>query len=102
MFEQGSVLACAYSWFFALYEELIQATKGPLLPPELAAKLVMGMASGAAALALAKSDQSPGEIASSIATEGTFSKMGLDLLEQERAFEPWQEACVLLKRQLAG
>ena len=102
VFEQGSVLACVYSWFFALYEELIQATKGPSLPPELAAKLVMGMASGAAELALARPGQSPGKIASSIATEGTFSKMGLDLLQQEQAFEPWQQACELLKRQLAG
>lgn len=102
VFEQGSVLACVYSWFFALYEELIQATKGPSLPPELAAKLVMGMAAGAAELALVKTEQSPGQIASSIATEGTFSKMGLDLLRQEQAFEPWQQACELLKRQLAG
>ena len=42
------------------------------------------------------------EIASGIATEGTFSKLGLDLLEQHAAFEPWREACKLLQKQLAA
>jgi pyrroline-5-carboxylate reductase len=99
-FTQGSVLACVYCWFFSLYEELIRATTGPDLPVALSAELVMGMAKGAAELALAKSEISPGDIAESIATEGTFSKLGLDLLKQKSAFEPWSEACKLLQKQL--
>jgi pyrroline-5-carboxylate reductase len=102
VFTQGSILACVYSWFFALYQELIEATGGPSLPPELSAQLVMGMARGAAELALANPQQSPGEIAEAIATEGTFSKLGLDLLRQQQAFEPWREACHLLERKLAA
>ena len=101
-FNQGSVLACVYCWFFSLYEELIQATQGPGLPMELSAQLVMGMAKGAAELALASKDISPAEIASGIATEGTFSKLGLDLLKQQSAFEPWREACNLLQKKLAA
>jgi len=100
-FTQGSILACVYSWFFALYQELIAATEGPRLPSELSAQLVMGMARGAAELALANPQQSPGEIAEAIATEGTFSKLGLDLLKQQQAFKPWREACHLLERKLA-
>ncbi len=65
-------------------------------------ELVMGMAKGAAELALASKEISPAEIASGIATEGTFSKLGLDLLEQQAAFEPWREACKLLQKQLAA
>jgi pyrroline-5-carboxylate reductase len=101
-FTQGSVLACVYCWFFSLYEELIQATTGPDLPAALSAELVMGMAKGAAEQALAKTEISPGNIAESIATEGTFSKLGLDLLQQKSAFEPWGEACELLQKQLAA
>jgi pyrroline-5-carboxylate reductase len=101
-FTQGSVLACVYCWFFSLYAELIQATTGPDLPAALSAELVMGMAKGAAELALAKTEISPGNIAESIATEGTFSKLGLDLLQQKSAFEPWGEACELLQKQLAA
>jgi len=59
------------------------------------------MAKGAAELALANKDIPPGEIAGNIATEGTFSKLGLDLLEAKAAFEPWREACELLQKQLA-
>jgi len=99
-FTQGSVLACVYSWFFALFESLLQATEGPDLPRPVAAELVMGMARGAAQLALSRSDVAPGEIASSIATDGTYSKLGLDLLDREQAFAPWREACRLLQRQL--
>ncbi len=99
-FTQGSVLACVYCWFFSLFESLIQATQGPTLPASLSAELVMGMARGAAELALAKSDTAPGDIAAAIATEGTYSKLGLDLLQQQAAFEPWQEACELLQQKL--
>jgi len=100
-FTQGSVLACVYCWFFSLYEELIQSTQGPALPAGLSAELVMGMAKGAAELALANKDIPPGEIASNIATEGTFSRLGLDLLEESAAFKPWREACELLQKQLS-
>jgi pyrroline-5-carboxylate reductase len=101
-FTQGSVLACVYCWFFSLFESLIEATKGPELPAPLSAELVMGMARGAAELALSKADSSPGEIATSIATDGTYSKLGLDLLQQQSAFEPWQQACELLQQKLAA
>lgn len=101
-FTQGSVLACVYCWFFTLFDSLIEATQGPDLPAPLSAELVMGMARGAAELALAKSDTTPAEIAAGIATEGTFSKLGLDLLQQNAAFQPWREACELLQKQLAA
>jgi len=101
-FTQGSVLACVYCWFFSLYEELIQATQGPELPAALSAELVMGMARGAAELALVKAATPPRVIAEGIATEGTFSKLGLDLLQQKAAFEPWREACELLQKQLVA
>jgi len=99
-FTEGSVIACVYSWFFSLFETLIQATEGPHLPRALSAELVLGMARGAAELTLSRADRSPGEIARSIATEGTFSRLGLDLLQQKGAFGPWQEACELLQRRL--
>jgi len=101
-FNQGSILACVYSWFFVLFEELTRATQGQELPRELAAELVMGMARGAADLALADPASTPGEIAEHIATDGTYSRLGLDLLQQQQAFDPWREACELLRQRLAG
>jgi len=99
-YNQGSVLACTYSWYFALFDELIKATESESLSSPTAAKLVLGMAKGAADLALQKSAQTPGEIAESIATEGTFSKLGLDILKKDQAFEPWHEACQALQDRL--
>ena len=101
-FTQGTVLACVYSWFFELYDHLVQATEGEALPHGLSRELVMGMAAGAARLALARDDKSAGEIAESIATEGTYSRLGLDLLRQEHAFDSWRDACALLQRRLAA
>ena len=96
VFEQGSVLACVYTWYFELFEQLIRSITSKDFPPELATKLVLGMASGAACLAQQNESQTPGEIAEDIANEGTFSKLGLDLLKDRKAFSPWQEACQLL------
>jgi pyrroline-5-carboxylate reductase len=101
-FTQGSILACVYCWFFTLFDHLIEATQGKDLPSPLSAELVMGMARGAAELALSKGESTPAEIAAGIATEGTYSRLGLDLLEQNAAFEPWREACQLLQNQLAA
>ena len=95
-FEQGSVLACVYTWYFELFESLINATTSRDFPPALATELVLGMASGAATLALQDKSRTPGEIAEYIAREGSFSKLGLDLLKHKQAFEPWRDACQLL------
>lgn len=94
-FEQGTVLACVHTWYFALFEQLIQSTSQQHLPADKAKALVLGMANGAASLAQHKT-ASPGEIAEAIASEGTFSKQGLDLLKQQQAFAPWDQACQLL------
>jgi pyrroline-5-carboxylate reductase len=95
-FQQGSVLACVYTWYFELFEQLIQSTAGELLSRELATELVLGMAKAAASLALQDKTRTPGEMAKYIATEGTYSRFGLDLLNQQNAFKPWHDACQLL------
>ena len=99
-FAQGSVLACVYTWYFELFEQLIISTAGEKLPRELASELVLGMAKGAASLALQDKSRTPGEMAEFIATEGTYSKLGLDLLKDRDAFKPWQNACQLLINKL--
>ncbi len=101
-FTQGNILACVYSWYLALFDELIRSTSGPELPAKISGELVMGMAKGAAELALANRGLTPAEIADGVATDGTYSKLGLDLLQKKNAFKPWREACELLASRLAG
>ena len=100
-FNQGSVVACVYSWYFELFDQLIDACSSQALSKQLSSELVLGMAKGAASLAILDKDNNPGQIAEAIATEGTFSKLGLDILKQEAAFEPWLKACRELKSRLA-
>ena len=100
-FTQGSVLACVYCWFFSLFDALIQANASEDLPHPINPQLVMGMARGAAELALSRIDTPPRDIATAIATDGTYSKLGLDLLQQQNAFASWQEACELLQTRLS-
>ena len=80
---------------------MIEANQSDALPRDLTAKLVMGMAKGAAQLALEQGSGKPAIIAEHIASEGTYSKLGLDLLKQQQAFAPWQEASELLLHKLA-
>lgn len=100
-FDQGSVIACVYTWYFELFNELIKACSRESLSTELASELVLGMAKGAASLALQDNNRSPGEIAEAIATDGTFSRLGLDLLKDQDAFKPWHEACQELSKRMA-
>lgn len=101
-FEQGSVIACVYTWFFELFENLAQSMSNDVLSKKLATELVLGMAKGAASLAIHDKTNTPGDIANRIATEGTFSKLGLDVLKDQKAFQPWEEACQLLAKRLAN
>ena len=100
-FSQGSILACVYTWYFELFQALIDTTSGETLPRDMASKLVLGMARGAASLALQPDQKSPGEIANAIATDGTFSRLGLDILQENEAYEPWRKACDELAKRMA-
>ena len=99
-FEQGSVIACVYTWFFELFDNLVHSTSSNALPKNLATELVLGMAKGAASLASQDKTSTPGDIANRIATEGTYSKLGLDVLKNQKAFQPWHDACQLLVKRL--
>lgn len=101
-FNQGSIIACVYTWYFELFNELINACSSSSLSKKMSSELVLGMAKGAASLAIQDKNHNPGEIAEAIATEGTFSKIGLDILKKEAAFKPWLNACHELKSRLGA
>lgn len=100
-FNEGSVVACVYTWYFALFGELVKSCTSESLSREMATELVLGMAKGAAELSLQEKEPGPDAIAEAIATDGTFSKLGLDILKQDGAFEPWRKACEALQSRLS-
>ena len=73
-------------------EELEGWFAGKGLPPEQARLLVLGNVAGAAALATAAPGRSLGDISDGIATEGTYTRAGLEILLAEGAAKPWLKA----------
>lgn len=91
-FELASVAACMNGWMFKFFDQLTRWYLEKGLSPEQARKLVIHACGGAAALAEAKPEQTLLQISDSIATDGTYTKQGLDLLEQSHAFDHWIDA----------
>ncbi|SDO94498.1 pyrroline-5-carboxylate reductase [Desulforhopalus singaporensis] len=100
-FGLASTAACMNGWMYAFLDNLTNwfAAKG--LSETQARELVLHSVQGATALAAVKTDQSLREICDSIATSGTYTRIGLDILEAKEAFSPWAEACEKINEALA-
>ena len=96
-FELATVAACMNGWMFRYFDHISLWYREQGLDPQKARDLVLASVTGAVALANAKPEQSFDAISDSIATDGTYTKLGLDLLQERRAFEPWIEACSMVK-----
>ena len=92
-FELATVAACMNGWMFNYFDHLTHWYQSQGLEPTKARELVLASVNGAVALASAMPERDLRTISDSIATDGTYTKLGLDLLQQRGAFEPWSEAC---------
>lgn len=101
-FGVATALACAYGWFFPLYAVLARGATAAGLAPETARRLTAGMAAGAAAIVLEDVAADPDDIAATIATPGTFTRTGLELLERAGALGEWERALREVAQRLRG
>lgn len=101
-FELASIAACVNGWSYALLDHLTDWFAGQGIARSQAREMVIHSVRGATGLAAAKADVALHEICDSIATPGTYTKAGLDLLESSNAFSPWQEACEHMNTSLKG
>lgn len=101
-FELGGVASCTNGWMYKFFHELSKWYVDRGLEPEQARALVIETCLGAASLASEKGEWSLLSISESIATDGTFTKAGLDLLEAKGAFQPWIDASDLIEKALKG
>jgi len=99
-FEIAFTSACANGWFYRLYAQLEQWLVNEDIDPKAARCLMLNAAKSSAINGLKQEDQSLTEILEGIATEGTFTKRGLDIMEQTDAFNAWDQACDDIKQQL--
>lgn len=101
-FELATVAACMNGWMYNYFDQLTRWYQVRGLEPQKARNLVLAAISGAAALASAKPQESLSAISDSIATDGTYTKLGLDILHERRALEPWIDACAAVESALRG
>ncbi|WP_027857694.1 NAD(P)-binding domain-containing protein [Marinobacterium jannaschii] len=99
-FEIALTAACANGWFYQLFEQLEQWMVNEDIDARAARCLMLNAAKSAAVYGLRQQDQPLGEILEGIATEGTYTKLGLEQLKQQDAFSAWDEACDSVKEKL--
>ena len=91
-FEQSVLVACAYAWGYDLLAGLTDWFVSKGWPEDLARDMVVRHLRGTTTYALAHPDVPLATILDTIATDGTFTKRGLDHLRDRDALTPWTEA----------
>ena len=99
-FEIALTAACANGWFYQLFAQLEGWLVKENIDPAAARCLMLNAAKSAAVYGLKQHDQPLTEILNGIATEGTFTRKGLDIMQQTDAFDAWDNACDEIKQQL--
>lgn len=99
-FELAMVGACMNGWFYFLIHELQQWLTQKGLPPERARELVFSSVEDCVAYSRYKTSTPVDELGRSIATPGTFTARGLDVLRQQGGDAAWRAACEYVFDQL--
>jgi len=99
-FEMAMITACFSTWVYDLAEAVTDELCRHGLDPKSARALTLGNIAGPAGFALANPKVSLAAISASIATEGTFTKLGLEHLKSRGFDGPWREAIALLSAKL--
>ncbi|MEZ1319334.1 NAD(P)-binding domain-containing protein [Pseudomonas fluorescens] len=92
-FELATVAACMNGWFYFLLHDLQHWLVDKGLPAEQARTLVLGNLQDCVASARARPDQTLKAMGEAIATPGTFTATGLDVLHHQPGSATWAAAC---------
>jgi len=92
-FELATVAACMNGWFYFLLHDLQQWLSDKGLPAQDARALVLGNLQDCIARAQYHPDQSLSALGQSIATPGTFTYAGLEVLMHQPVGASWGAAC---------
>jgi pyrroline-5-carboxylate reductase len=95
-FEAAMIAVCFSTWIYDLAGAVADELSRQGLEPESARALTLGNIAGAARYALARPLEPVAAISAGIATDGTFTKMGLDRLKERRFDASWREAIAML------
>jgi pyrroline-5-carboxylate reductase len=99
-FEMAMISACFSTWVYDLAQAVADELSRHGLDPTSARALTLGNIAGPAGLALANPLVPLAAISASIATEGTFTKIGLEHLKSRGFDGPWRESIAMLSAKL--
>lgn len=99
-YEASLLAACAATWVYDLAHTMTEAFVQHGLSPEAARALTLGNIAGSAGYALHRPKESLLDISASIATEGTYTKLGLDQMKRDRFDKPWRAAIAAIAAKL--
>ncbi|MEX0346190.1 MAG: NAD(P)-binding domain-containing protein [Rhizobiaceae bacterium] len=99
-FELAMIASCAYAWVYDIADELTEWFTSAGWPADLARDMALRHIRGATTYALANPSSSLADISAGIATEGTFTKLGLEHLRSAGAISVWSDALDLLRSKL--
>lgn len=95
-FELATVAACMNGWFYFLLHDLQQWLTEKGLPSDKARDLVLGNLQDCVASARHQPEHSLSTLGQNIATPGTFTANGLDVLNHYQSSAPWGAACEIV------
>ena len=99
--EAASANAAAYGWYFRLIARMVAANEAAGLAPAEAKRMGVETIRAAAEVALA-ADAPAEEIIAALATPGGITAQGLEALDREDAFAPWDEAFSAVAARVKG
>ena len=97
-FDAANIAHCYYGCLYALIEQAERVMTEAGLDPQSARLLACQATRAAATMARDHHDEPLQETTAAIATEGSFTKLGLDHLNSEGALEAWADACRIIHR----
>ena len=101
-FELATVSMCMNGWFYHLADGLQSWLAAKGMPPPHARSLVLGAMRDCAAYA----GHNPGvpldNLLQAVATEGTFTAQGLNILREQQSMQPWVKAADEVLHSLTG
>lgn len=91
-FDLSLVASCMNGWLYEFFGSMAQWLEEKGLPPETARALILHNVRGATGYALLKEKDDLASITGGIATEGTFTLTGLEVLRDQQGIKAWNKA----------
>jgi len=98
LFDTSLAHACLHGWSYFLIQALIDWSQQQGMEPATARQMVAHAISSSVAFAEANPDLSYQEIGESIASEGTFTRKGIDQIQANNGIKSWVDAMEAMKK----